>query len=122
MPAFFVWKETVWPSNFASRISVWPSLTVPSLNSQGSETVTCLQGFYMWKTIFDASERSTLTVASNEGSTALRSIRARSTGRTGSYSACSAAVSSKEKVARMLSFSASATLKVLPSSLSAGVW
>ena len=97
-------------------------MTVPSLKLQGSETVTCLQGFSMWKTIFDASERSTLTVASNEGSTALRSIRARSTCRTGSSSACSAAVSSKEKVARMLSFSASATLKVFPSSLPAGVW
>ena len=82
----------------------------------------------MVNSIFDASERSTVTVASNEGLTALRSIRARSAGRTGFSSACSAAVSSKEKVARTVSFSVpatmtvSATLKVLPLSSLSGVW
>ncbi len=76
----------------------------------------------MWKTIFDASERSTLTVASNEGSTALRSIRARSTGRTGSSSACSAAVSVKGEGGKNVYLLGVATLKVLPSSLLSGVW
>ena len=76
----------------------------------------------MWKTIFDASERSTLTVASNVGLTALRSIRARSTGLVCACSVCAAAVSAKEKVARMVSASALATLRVLPSSALSGVW